>query len=183
MGQDAIVFFFWMLSFKIVFSFSSFIFTKRLFSSSSLSATRVVSSAYLRLLIFLLAILFPACASSSLIFCLKYSVYKLNKQGDNMYIVTLTYSLYILLSQFWTSPLFHVQLLLDLHTDFIGGRSGGLVFPSLEEFSTACYDPHKGFSLVNEVVDVFLALSCFLYDPTYVSNLISDSSAFSKSSL
>ena len=37
----------------------------RLFSSSSLSALRVVSSAYLRLLIFLPAILIPACASSS----------------------------------------------------------------------------------------------------------------------
>ena len=42
----------------------------------------------------------------------------------------------------------------------------------------------KGFSLVNEAeVDVFLALSCFLYDPTDAGNLISDSSAFSKSSL
>jgi len=42
----------------------------------------------------------------------------------------------------------------------------------------------KGFSLVNEAeVDVFLALSCFLYDPTDVDNLTSDSSAFSKSSL
>ena len=38
---------------------------KRLFSSSSFSVVRVVSSAYLRLLIFLLAILIPACASSS----------------------------------------------------------------------------------------------------------------------
>ena len=47
------------------FSLSSFTFIKRLFSSSSLSAIRVVSSAYLRLLIFLLAILIPACSSSS----------------------------------------------------------------------------------------------------------------------
>ena len=39
---------FWMLSFKPTFSLSSFIFIKRLFSSSSLSAIRVVSSAYLR---------------------------------------------------------------------------------------------------------------------------------------
>ena len=36
-----------------------------------------------------------------------------------------------------------VLLLLDLHTDFSGGRSGGLVFPSLEEFSTVCCDPHS----------------------------------------
>ena len=44
------------LSFKSTFSLSSFTFIKRLFSSSLLSAIRVVSSAYLRLLIFLLAI-------------------------------------------------------------------------------------------------------------------------------
>ena len=65
MGPDAMIFVFWMLSFKPTFSLSSFTFIKRLFSSSSLSAIRVVSSAYLRLLIFLTAILIPACASSS----------------------------------------------------------------------------------------------------------------------
>ena len=42
----------------------------------------------------------------------------------------------------------------------------------------------KGFSVVNEAeVDVFLEFSCFFYDPVDVSNLISGSSAFSKSSL
>ena len=42
----------------------------------------------------------------------------------------------------------------------------------------------KGFSVVNEAeVDVFLEFSCFFYDPTDVGNLISGSSAFSKSSL
>ena len=47
-----------------------------------------------------------------------------------------------------------------------------------------CCDPHKGFNLVNEAeVDVSLELSCFFYDPTDVGNLISGSSAFSKSSL
>ena len=53
---------FWMLSFKPNFSLSSLIFIKWLFSSSSLSVIRVVSSAYMRLLIFLLAIYIPACA-------------------------------------------------------------------------------------------------------------------------
>ena len=38
----------------------------------------------MRLLIFLLAILIPACASSSLAFHMMYSAYKLNKQGDNI---------------------------------------------------------------------------------------------------
>ena len=64
MGPDAMILVFWMLSFKPTFSLSSFTFIKRLFSSSSLSAIRVVSSAYVRLLIFLPEILIPACASS-----------------------------------------------------------------------------------------------------------------------
>ena len=68
MGPDAMMLVFWMLSFKPTFSLSSFTFIKRLFSSSSLSAIRVVSSAYLRLLRFLPAILIPACVSSSPVF-------------------------------------------------------------------------------------------------------------------
>ena len=40
----------------------------------------------------------------------------------------------------------------------------------------------KGFGIVNKAeIDVFLELSCFFDDPTDVGNLISDSSAFSKS--
>ena len=60
MGQDAMIFIFWMLSFKPAFPLSFFAFIKRLCSSSSPSAIRVASSAYLSLLIFLLAILIPA---------------------------------------------------------------------------------------------------------------------------
>ena len=75
---------FWMLNFKPAFSLSSFTFIKRLFISSSLSAIRVVSYAYLRLLIFLPEILIPACASSSLASYMIYSAYKLNKQDDNI---------------------------------------------------------------------------------------------------
>ena len=42
----------------------------------------------------------------------------------------------------------------------------------------------KGFGVINKAeVDVFLELSCFFDDPTDVGNLISDSFAFSKSSL
>jgi len=44
----------------------------------------VVSSAYLRLLIFLLAVLIPACVSSSPAFLMMYSAYKLSKQGDSI---------------------------------------------------------------------------------------------------
>ena len=60
MGPDAMIFVFCMLSFQAIFSLTSFTFIKRLFSSSLLSAVRVVSSAYVRLLISLLAILIPA---------------------------------------------------------------------------------------------------------------------------
>ena len=77
------------------------------------------------------------------------------------------------------------MLLLDLPTYFSRGRSGGLVFPSLLEFSTVYCDPHsQGFGIVNKgEIDVFLELSCFFHDPMDVGNLISGSSAFSKSSL
>ena len=75
-------------------------------------------------------------------------------------------------------------MLPDLYTGFSRERSDSLVFLSLEEFSTVCCDPHKGFGAVNKAeVDVFLELSCFLDDPTDVGNLISGSSAFSKFSL
>ena len=69
MGPDAMILVFWMLSFKPTFSPSSSTSIRRLFSSCSLSAIRVVSSAYLRLLIFLPAILTPKICLGS-----KYSV-------------------------------------------------------------------------------------------------------------
>ena len=56
-GLDTMIVVFWMKSFKPAFSLSSFTYIKKLFSSPSLSAIRVVSFAYLRLLIFLPAIL------------------------------------------------------------------------------------------------------------------------------
>ena len=96
MGPDAMIFVFWILSFKPTFSLSSFTFIKRLFSFSSLSAIRVVSSACLKLLIFLPAILIPACASSSPAFLMIYSAYKLKRR------VTI-YSLDRLLSLFGIS--------------------------------------------------------------------------------
>ena len=116
---DAMILVFWMLSFQPAFSLSSFTFIKRLFSSSLLSAIMVLSSAYLRLLIFLLAIWIPACVSYSPAFLMMYSALKLNKQDDNI--------------QPWHTPfpilnqpvLFHVWfwlLLLNLHTGFTGGR-------------------------------------------------------------
>ena len=155
---------------------SSFTFVKRIFSSSSLSAISMVSSAYLRLLLFLQAILIPACAASSPTFCMMYSAYKLNKQSDSI-------QPWHTLSQFETSSLFHVwfwRLLLDLHTGFTGDWWGGLVFTTLSEFSTVCVTHIvKGFSVVSEAeVDVFLQFSCFFCDPVDVGNVISGSPVF-----
>ena len=98
------------------------------------------------------------------------------------------YSLDVLLFLFGTSLLFHVQfylLLPDLHTDFSRGRSGGLVFPSLSEFPQFIVTyTVKGFGIVSKAeIDIFLEPSCFFHDPVDVGNLISGSSAFSKTSL
>ena len=116
-GLDAMILLFWMLRFKPDISLSFFAFIHRLSSSSWLSAIRVMSSEDLRLLIFLWAILIPACSQSRLAFCMMDSAYKLNKLGDNI--------------QSWLTPclicnqfVFHVQfelMLPDLHTDFSGG--------------------------------------------------------------
>ena len=59
-----------------------------------------------------------------------------------------------------------------------------MVFPSLEEFSTACGDPHSQrlWHSHQAEVDVFLELSCFFDNPVDVGNLISGFSAFSKTS-
>ena len=83
MGPDAIILvFFFQLSLKPALSLSSFTLIKRLFISSSLSAIGMVSSPYLRLLMFLLPIVIPACKSSSPAFLLMCPVCWLNKQGD-----------------------------------------------------------------------------------------------------
>ena len=116
-GLDAMILVVWMLSFKPAFSLSSFTFIKKLFSFSLLFAIRVVCiSAYLRWLIFLSAILIPACASSSLAFHLMYSAYKLNTQGD--YIQWRTP--FPIRNQYVVPCLF--LLLLVLHTGFAGGK-------------------------------------------------------------
>ena len=102
MGPDALILVFQILSVKSAFSLSSFTFIEMLFSSFLPSAIKMVSSAYLRLLIFLSAILILACASSSLTFYMMHSVHKLNKQGDII-------QPGCILLQFWTSLLFHVK--------------------------------------------------------------------------
>ena len=181
MGLDALIFILWTLSFKPAFFHSPlFTFIKRLFSSSSLSAIRVISSAYLKLLIFLPAILIPACESSSLAFHVTYSAYKLKKQSDNI--------------QSWYTPfpILNQSIVLTVLTvvswpayRFLRRQVRWSGIPiSLRIFYSLLWSTVKGFSLVNGAeVDVFLEFPCFLYDPMDVGNLVSGSSAFSKTSL
>ena len=83
MGLDATLLVFRMFSFKSAFHSPLSLSSRGSSVHLCFSAIRVVSSAYLRLLIFLPAILIPACVSSSPVFLMTYSAYKLNKQGDN----------------------------------------------------------------------------------------------------
>ena len=141
-----------------------------------------MSSAYLRLLIYLLAILIQACASSSPPFLMIYSAYKLDKQGDNIQPWRTLFPIWnqsvvpcpVLTVASWPAYRFLKRQI----------RWSGQVFPSFEEFSTVYCDPYKGFDIVNKAeIDDFLELSCFFHEPAHVSDLISGSSAFPKTSL
>ena len=130
----------------------------------------------MRLLIFL-----PACASSSPAFLMMYSVYKLNKQGDKgalacsfSYLEPACYSMSSSNCCFLTC----IQ---------VSQEAGQVVWYShlLKNFlQFIVIHTVKGFGIVNKAeIDVFLKLSCFFDDPADVGNLISGSSAFSKTSL
>ena len=142
----AIILVFQMLSFKPTFSLSFFTFIKRLYSSSSLSAIRVVSSAYLRLLIFLPAILIPAYASSSPEFLMMYSAYKLNKQGDNIQHLCTPFPV-------WNQSVVPCPVLTVASWPayrFLRRQERWSAVPISKKFSTVCCDPHKGFDVVNK---------------------------------
>ena len=178
MGPYAMIFVFSNVQFQA--SFFSLTIIKMLFSSSLLSAISVVSSAYLRLLIFLLALLIQAWASSKhpSAFLMMYSAYQLNKE-------MIIYSLDLLLSQFGTvcCAMSSSQCCFLTCIQF-SQEAGKVVWFSHLSFSTDCCDSHKGFGIVNKAeVDVFLELSCFFDNSVDVGNLISGSSAFSESSL
>ena len=121
----------------------------------------------------------PACTSSSPAFCMMYSAYKLNKQGDNIQPWHTPFPIWnqsivpclVLPVACWPAHWFLRRQ----------GRWSGIL-NSLRIFHLIC--TVKSFSLVNEAeVDIFLEFSCFSYDPTGVGTLITGSSAFSKSSL
>ena len=149
MGPDAMIFVFWMLSFKPTFSLSSFTFIKRLFSSS-LSAIRVVSSAYLRLLI----LLHPAQHFS---WCTL--AYKLNKQGGY---TALTYSFPdlepVCCSMSSSNCCFLICLLISQEAGRVVWYSH--LFKNFPQF--VVIHTVKGFGIVNKVeVDVILELLLF----------------------
>ena len=167
-----------MLNFKPAFLLSSFIFIKRLFfcSKEEVSAVRVVSSAYLRLLIFLLAILIPAWASSSSAFRMMYSAYKLNKQGDNIqpwYTPFPIWNQSIVPRPVLTVAPWPAYRFLRRQVRWSG------ISISLKNFPVCRDHTVKGFTVVNEAeVNVFLEFPYFSYDPTGVGNLISLESLF-----
>ena len=127
MGLDATILVFWMSSFRPAFSLSSFNFIKRLFSSSLLSPLEWYHPHIRIQLLFLPAILIPACDSSSLAFHMMYSAYKLNKQCDNIQPLRTPFPV---LNQSVASCLVLTVASWPTYR-FSGGRSGGLVFRSL----------------------------------------------------
>ena len=118
-------------------------------------------------LIFLLAVLTPACASSSPAFHMMYSAFKLNKQCDNM--------------QSWCTPFpiwnqsvvpcpvltccFLTCLQISQETSKVIWYSCLLNFPVCWIYTV------KGLGIINKAeVDVFLELSCFFNDPMDMSS-------------
>ena len=162
---------------------------KRLSSSSSSSRFLMAvwnlpylgtwSSAYLRLLIFLPAILIPACASSSPASLMMYSAYKLNNQGDNIQPWCTAFPI-------WNQSVVPV-LTVACWPAYRFLKAGQVVcyshlFQNFADFGVV--HTVKDFDIVNKAeLDDFLALSCFFDNATDVGNLISGSPAFSKTSL
>ena len=179
-GLDAMILVFWKLNFKPAFSLSS-----SPLSRGSLVPLQFLPlewlSAYLRLLIFLPAILIPACTSSNLAIHMRYPAYKLNKQGDS---INPWHTPFPVLNQCiapcpvldvasW--PVYRLLRCLRLVCYFHRFKN----FPQFVVIHTV-----KVFGIFKEAeVDVFLEFYCFFYDPMDVGNLISGSSSISKSSL
>ena len=160
-GPDATILVLWMLSCKPTFSLSSFTLIKRHFTSFLLSAIRMVSSAYLRFLIFLTAILISACASSSPTFLMMYSACKLNKQGDNIQPWCTPFPIWnqsvvpcsVLTVASWPAYRFLRRHQVVWHSHLFKN------FPQFIVIHTV-----KGFDVINKAeVDVFLVFSFFFY--------------------
>ena len=119
----------------------------------------MVSSAYLRLLIFLLAILIPAYASSSLAFHMMYSAYKLNKQRQY---TALTYSFSYLEPVYCSMSSYNCCFLICIQ---ISQEAGQVVwcYHLLKNFTVYCGPHSQRFGIVNKAeVDVFSGTLAYL---------------------
>ena len=127
----------------------------------------MVSSAYLRLLMFLLPILTPACNSSSPAFFMMCSAYRLNKQGDSRQPCRTPFSVLNQSVVPYSVCFFLTHIQVSQETGKMAWYSHLLKsFPQLIMIHTV-----KGFGVLNEIgVDVFLEFPCFLYDPVNVRN-------------
>ena len=140
----------------------------------------VMSSVCLRLLLFLLAVLIPVCDSSSPAFHMMYSACKLNKQDDNI-------QPWCTLFPILNHSVVPCLVLTVVSWPEVSQEAGQVIwyshfFKKFPQF--VVIHIVKGFIIVNEAeVDVFVEFSCFFYDPVNAGNLISGSSAFSKSVL
>ena len=111
-----------------------------------------------------------------------YSAYNLNKQGDNVQPWGIPFPIWnqsIVSCPFLTVASWPAYRFLRSQVRWSGIRISFKNFPQLVVIYTV-----KGFGVVSKAeVDVFLELFCFFDDPMDAGNLISGSSAFSKSSL
>ena len=174
MGPDAMIFVFWMLSFKSDFSLSSFTFIKRLFHFSSLPAIRVVhiwGYWYFSLKSWFQLVLHP---SQHFSWC---TLHMLSKQGDNIQPWCTPFPIWnqsivlILTLASWLAYKFHRRQV----------RWSSLPI-SFRIFQFIVIHTVKGFGIINEAEDNFLEFSGFFYDPLAIFNLISGFSAFSDGS-
>ena len=122
----------------------------------------------------------PASASSSPAFRMMYFAYKLNKQGDNIQPWRTPFPI-------WNQSVVPSPVLIVASWPVYRGlrrqvRQSGVSI-SLRIFQFVVIHTVKSFGIVNKAEDVFLEHSCFFDDPMDVGNLISGSSAFSKSSV
>ena len=129
---------------------------------------------------FLPAILILACESSSLAFHMNYSAFKLDKQGEDIQPWCIPFPVW---NQCIISPVLIVASCPAYRFLMRQVRWSGIPIFFRIFHSLLWSTQSKAFSIVNEAgVDVFLELSCFFDDPVDIGNLISGSSAFSKSS-
>ena len=142
---------------------------------------QLVSSAYLRLLIFFPAILILACASSSPAFLMMYSAQKLNKHSNSVQPWCTPFSI-------WNQSVVPCPVLTVASWPpyrFLKRQVKWPGIPISQNFPQfIVIHTVKGFGIVNKAeVVVLLELSCFFNDSMDAGNFISGSSVFSKSSL